>query len=464
MQGRPANTIRELRTRLNASLFPSAPRGGTALGRGEKLIVFIALMALAIILQLFRVGPSVGLNSIWAEDGLVFFQGALSQGFVDAVTTPYAEYLVVVPRLIGEVGNLVPLRDAPAAISITSCFVIALSGFVVWWASAAHIRNPILRGTLVVATILAPVASLEAVASGAYALWYMLFATFWLLLWRPATTRGAVLGALFILATALSSPGVLFFAPVVALRAIAARGRRDLLLLGSYVLGVAIQIPVIASSTEGTVTAQWTSDIWTGYLQRVVDGAVFGEALGGTAWENYGWPFLIALLTCLLVGLAFALAHTSRSARYFTVIAIPTSLAMFVVSVYQRAVGSATIWPPNFHFGVGGRYAIVPALLLVSVALVLIDQSGWAKRGPSALSWAGMAVVAIVALSVVTSFDVKESAARGTPSWIDALNEAAATCTEEHLPAAAVKTSPPGFGVALPCDRIVAASDAPAAR
>jgi hypothetical protein len=426
-------------------------------------VVVSALIALAIILQLFRVGPSIGLGSIWAEDGL-FLQSAASHDFIDAVTSSYAEYLVVVPRLIAEIGNLVPLRDAPVAISIASCLVIALSGLVVWFASAGHIRNPYLRGTLVAATILAPVASLEAVVSGAYVLWYMLFATFWILLWRPATTRGVVLAALFVLATALSTPGVLFFAPVAALRALAAQGKRDVLILGAYVLGLAIQLPVIATSTEGTVSPHWTNDIWTGYLQRVVDGAVLGEHLGGVAWAHYGWPFLIGLAVCLLIGLAFALARTNRVGRYFTVLAISISAAMFVISSYQRAVGGVMMWPPNIHFGLGGRYAIVPALLLVSVALVLVDQSSSARRVPGQLPWAGVAVIVIVLLSVVTSFDLEEPDVRGTPSWSDGLAAAARTCAAEHLTVATVQTSPPGFGVTLPCHRIVAASIAPAAR
>jgi hypothetical protein len=469
MNGRVPGAVRRLRESLDRSLFAAATGPRPGLGRGGFALVLLALLALAAVLQVFRVGPHAALGALWAEDGQVFLQGALLQGFLDAVFDAYAGYLVVVPRLIGEVGNLVPLEDAPAAISLSAALVVALSGLAVWYAGAALIRNPYLRGTLVLVMVLSPVASLEAVAAASYVSWYMLFATFWLLLWRPPTSRAAVLAGLFILATALSNPGVWYFAPVFALRLLVARDRRDALILGSYALGSAIQLPVTLSSTENTVDPVWTGDIWTAFVQRVVDGAALGESLGGEAWSSWGWPFLIALLAvaagCLLAGLL----RTTPSARWFAAIAIPTSLGMFVISAYQRAVGFVMTWPPGADSGLGGRYAIVPALLLVSVALVLIDQSLKPRRGPRHLPWLGIAAVVVLLVGVVTSFDVGDRAARGEPSWDSALEAAAATCPAkpppaDPNPAAAVASAPAGFVVYVPCDQLISFSDDDAAR
>ena len=231
--------LQALRAHLNRWLFPSPPESKSRLAWWEGLILIVALLALAIVLQLLRIGPSNSLHSLWAEDGQIFLQGALTRSFLPDLFETYAGYLVFVPRLIGETTNLVPLSDAPAAIAISSGIVVALSGLAVWFASAAQIRNPYLRGTLVALTILTPVAALESVASAAYVPWYMLFASFWLLLWRPPTTRGAVLAGLFLLATGLSSPGVWFFAPLAGLRAIAARDRRDLTILAGWAIGIA---------------------------------------------------------------------------------------------------------------------------------------------------------------------------------------------------------------------------------
>lgn len=197
-------TVKRLRESLNRSLFlPSASEAVRFRG-WEAGVILASFLALAASLQLLRIGPSTALNSLWAEDGTVFLGGALTHGFFDAVTTPYAEYLVVIPRLIGEVGAAVPLHDAPVAMNLAAVLLIAISGAVVWFASSGHIRSPYLRALLVMLTVLCPVSGIEAVASPTNVSWYTTFAVFWLLLWRPATTWGACLGGLLILATGLS--------------------------------------------------------------------------------------------------------------------------------------------------------------------------------------------------------------------------------------------------------------------
>lgn len=460
---RSINGLRALRLHLRESLFTAPADRRRRFGRGEAAALLLGLLALAILLQLFRAGPKVALDSIWAEDGPIFLQGGISDGIAATFHT-YAGYLVFVPRVIGEIGALVPIRDAAAAIAISSTIVVALSGLAVWYGSAALIRNPYLRGALVALTILAPVANLESVASGAYVPWYMLFAAFWLLFWQPRTTLGAVLAGVFLLATGLSTPGVWFFAPMAILRAIAARGRRDLIILAGFGLGAMAQIPVIAVNTEPQVTPLWTSDIWTAYLQRVVDGGAFGERLGGIAWEHWGWTFLVALLACLVVGLLVGLRRGDAGVRWLALIAIPTSIVMFVFSVYQRAVGSAMTWPEGIHFGDGGRYAIVPALLLVAVALAMIDHAEWGRRTGLGLGWVGVGAVVLLFGGLATSFDVENVASRGEPPWGAALDAGGESCAAEDLTDAVIPTSPPGWGVAVPCDELPGASNAQAAR
>jgi hypothetical protein len=447
--------------RLGESLFPDAPPARMTLGRGESATLIVALLALAVILQLARVGLSASLNSLWAEDGLIYLQEALWQDSWHAVVHTYATYLVLVPRLIAEAATLVPLQDMAAAMSILSAAVVALSGLVVWHASAAHVRDPYLRGTLAALTVLCPVAGLESLDSAAYVPWFMLFATFWILLWRPRTMRGAVLAALFALATGLSTPGVWFFLPLAALRATAARDRRDLTILAGFAIGAAVQVPVLALNNEPAVAPLWTSDIWTVFLQRVVDGAPLGLRLGGLGWAHLGWPLLIALVLAGLAGLAIGARRSTAGARYLAAIAIPTALVMFVVSLYQRAVGTQMLWVESAYNGTGSRYAVVPALLLVSAAVVLID--GAARRNtlsarPTPLS---AATVALLSVALVTSFWVGDKATRGTPPWDAALKAAAVTCAREGVPDVGVPTSPPRFGLEVQCDRILDAYPSP---
>lgn len=443
-----------MRQTIRRCLFLAPPTDGRRLGRLQLTLLAASLLVLAAILQLLRLGVGNALESLWAEDGSILLQGAFEHGTLDALFTPYAGYLILVPRLIGEVGAAVPLRDAAPAMVVASTFVAALSGLVVWFAAAGHIRNPYLRGALVALTVLSPVASLESIGAGSYVLWYMLFATLWVLLWTPRSTAGAVLGGLFVLLTGLSTPGVWFFAPLAALRLSAARDRRDGAILAGYAIGAAVQVPVLASNSETAVKPQWTNDIWTSYLQRVLDGGVFGERLGGFGWEHLGWALLAALVLASLAALAWVAWRSSLQVRAFAALAVGTSLLMFVASVYQRAVGAQVMWPADTYFGNAGRYAIVPALLLASAALVAIDRWPRPLPGPRRLPWIGLAATALAAVAIVTSFHVADPAVRGTPHWSEAIDSAIATCRREGDETAPVNTSPPGYALFVSCQTL----------
>lgn len=448
-------TISSLRRRLDESLFQDPPPPDPAVAGAPKWLLIAALFVLAILLQMLRVGWSISLHSLWAEDGAVYFSGAVHSGFTGSLFDTYATYLVFVPRLIGEVADLFPLQDAPAAISILSGAVVALSGWIVWEATAGLIESPWLRGSLVLLTVLSPVGGLESTDSGAYVPWYMLFATFWILLWRPRTSLTAGGAGLFALLTGLSTPGVWFFIPVALLRTLAVRDRRDGLLLAGYWAGAAVQIPVLAFNKEEAVTPLWTHDIWTSYLQRVVDGAFLGLKLGGKAWEHLGWPLLIVLTILLLVALVYGLARSNLTARLLALLAIPISLVMFVVAVYQRAVGTEMVWPAHIWSEAAGRYAIVPALLLFSVAAVIIDRRSRRRAGEARPRWLAWGLAALAVVIVGFSFRVEDAEVRGAPPWEASLDHSAEVCEAEPAGAeTGVATSPPGWSLLVPCDEL----------
>lgn len=454
MEGRPTKVIRELRRRLDNNLFPSLPATGETTDRGRQAVVIVGLLTLAVVVQLARIGWSGSLNALWAEDGSVFLQGALTQSFWHAVSTEYAGYLVLVPRLIGEAASAVPLDEAPLVVSTLSAVLVGLSGLAVWYASAAHIANPYLRGALVVATILTPVGGLETIDSASYASWYMLFATFWLLLWRPRTQIGASLAALLILATALSNPGVWFFMPLALLRAIAVRDRRDATILGAFFAGAAAQAVAFAISDYEAVEPVWTSHIWAVLVQRVVDGAALGLRLGGEGWKLLGWPLLIVLTIAGAGALAIGLRRATWSARCLAAIAVPTALGMFIASVYQRAVALPMLWPADSFNGSAGRYSIVPVMLLISVAFVTIEGVRKRRQEPSPRAWLVAGAVALLLVSTAVSLPERQLSVRGTPPWDAALDDAAARCVAKSASEVVIPVSPPGFGLQLPCSTV----------
>jgi hypothetical protein len=443
--------IAELRARLDQSLFREPAAADSPSAWSAKAAIVAGLLVLAVLLQMLRVGWSVSLHSLWAEDGPIYLSGALHNNFGGSLFDTYATYLVFVPRLIGELAGLFPIQDSAAAISILSGAVVAISGLVVWYATADLIESPHLRAGLATMTVLSPVGGLESTVSGAYVPWYMLFASFWVLLWRPRTTAGAGAAGALVLLTGLSSPGLWFFIPLALLRTIAIRNRRDGLILGGFWIGAAVQVPILIFNHETAVQPHWTHDIWTAFLQRVVAGAILGMRLDGKAWVHLGWPFLIALAVLATLALAYGISRTGLTARLFALIAIPTSLAMFVVSAYQRAVGSEMVWRAHTYQEVAGRYVIVPAMLLVSVVAVILDRRSRRQESASRPPWLAIAGLVLALVVVASSFDVENTEARGTPPWHPALVAAARTCDGEHPEEATVQTSPPGWGLSVPC-------------
>ena len=448
MPGRTRNTVGRLREVLDRSVFLPSPSDTLRFRGWEGGVILVCFLAVAVILQLFRIGPSSALSSLWAEDGPVFLGGALSHGFFTAVTMPHAEYLVVLPRLIGEVGAIVPLHDAAVAMNLTAALIVALSGLAVWFASAGHIHSPYLRALLVVLTVLPPVAG-ETVASPANVAWHTTFAAFWLLIWRPATTWGACLGALLIFTTCLSTAAAFFLAPIALLRAVAIRDRNDGLIVGAFGLALAIQLPVTALSDENVSTYFWTDNIFTTFLQRVVNGSVLGIELGGSAWADWGWTFLIAISIAVAIFLA-VLALRASSGRLFAAVTIVTSVTMFFVTSYSRALGDSMTWPPEIYNNVGGRYALVPVLLLISAALALLDS----RRASGGRLVAVIATIAVLLVSVAYSFDVKAAPDRGGPKWKASVDAAAAQCEAKGLTEAPVLTAPEGWSMTVSCEHL----------
>jgi hypothetical protein len=450
MPSRAGNIIRRLREDLDRSVFlPSPPE--TVRFRGwEGGVVLVSFLALAAALQLFRIGPSSALNSLWAEDGPVFLSGALTHDFFNAVTMTQAGYLVVMPRLIGEIGVIVPLHDAAVAMNLTAVLIVALSGLAVWFASAGHIRSPYLRALLVTLTVLCPVSGMETVASPTNVAWQATFAVFWLLLWRPATTWGACLSGLLILATGLSTPATLFFAPIALMRVVAIRDRRDVLIVGPFALGMAIQLPVVALDSEPASASLLTGNIITTFLQRVVEGSVLGLELGGSAWADWGWPFLIAITAAVTAYLVVLLLRASSS-RLFAAITVTTSVVMFLVSGYTRAIGDVMVWPVGVHNGLGARYAVVPTLLLISAAFALIDS----RRSSRGRPVAAIATAAVLLVSLVTSFDANAGSGRGGPQWGESLDTASARCEAKELTEVPVFIAPEGWTMTVSCSHLV---------
>ncbi len=194
-----------------------------------------------------QVGASA-LETIWAEDGRVFLQSALSQGPLAAFSGTYAGYLHVVPRVAAEAAALLPLGLASEVITLAANGIAALCAFAVFVATRPHLRSPVLRALLAVSLVLLPTAGVEVLNNLANVQWYLLTASFWLLLWRPHSRVGNLGASLLLVATALSAPLSVLLVPLALARLTVAPRGRTALPVWLFAGAVAVQFAAASSS------------------------------------------------------------------------------------------------------------------------------------------------------------------------------------------------------------------------
>jgi hypothetical protein len=313
-------------------------------------------------------------NTIWAEDGGVFYPGALLHPLA-SLMQPYAGYLQLVPRLIADAVALLPLRAAAAGFAAAGALVAAACAVFVGHASAGHIRTPALRWLLAAGVILLPSALTELSGNAVNTPWYLLFALFWAMLWRPQTGRGAGLAAAVGFAAASSNALAAVFAPLVLARAIALpRAREHAASLG-WAAGGMLQLIAVARSAG----PHQAGHIGVGlgfYLHSVLVTAVagrhFADVLAAQAGPAAG-ALIPAAVAAAVAG--WALVTGGPRVRLFTATALGLGLALVLVAAIARGWGDPGLDRTSVR---GDRYAATPILLIYSLTAVTVD--GYLRR------------------------------------------------------------------------------------
>ena len=410
--------------------------------------------------------PAVPLNTIWAEDGYIWLRDALSHDLFDALTTPYNGYIQSISRLVAAPVSLLPIQAFAPSMALAGAAIVTGCAFVVWRASSGLIQSPLLRGCLATMMILLPTVGLEMLANVTNTIWFLLFAGFWILLWRPVSFVRACGAASVLFVAVVSTAGALALLPVWILRLFAIRDRRDGVILAAFAVGASLQIGLSwgqndllgePGSPQIALTPHWSPDLLVAYLQRVAGGVAGGQWLSGHLWELLGVVFAILLGGALI---AFAIAAARTRARIFVALALMISLALFVVSGAQRwtAGGSQLMWPLGESNTIGSHYVVVPTLMLLSALIVWLDTlpEPAARRPWRRPAVAAMAFIGVCAL---LTFSVGDGEIRGTPTWTRALRDARAGCvTHETSQEVPVVIAPVKqyvvTSVRLPCDRL----------
>jgi hypothetical protein len=432
---------------MNVRLFVAVPAPAPI--TRERVAVGGLLAIAGVALVLLRAGGTA-LDSVWAEDGWQFLSSALAESFPAPVFEGFAGYASLVPRLLAELAALAPIGWAAAILSLSGAAVTVACAFVVWHASRGHLPDPMLRGFMAAAVIAIPVVGDQTLANVSYLQWVLVLPTFWLLLWRPSSPRTTVAAAAFIALVLASAPPALALAPLALARLVAARSRRDLIVVAGFGVGALFQVVTILISEATAGAAGWHDTLLSAYLLRVVGGVILGHPGSAAVWESTGD------LTLILAGLALAAllvvcAIRAHPGRAVSLLALSLSVLLFLALGYQRDPFGVFMWPDGESNMEAARYTVVPALLLVAAILI---QLQYPPAHVSASRWRGarLGVLAALAVAAATSYYVGDD--KRSVKWSAEVEAARARCEQGVGQATvAIPTSPPGWSADIPCEK-----------
>ncbi len=449
----PAQRGRHVRNRVSwfEPLFPFAERSRTPTWVICALypLAFVALTALAVVRQ----SGVAATNTVWAEDGAIFYQQSRLNGFFHTLTTPYAGYFELGPRVLVQLTRLAPMSEASAVIALTGAGGIALVCCYVFHASRGILPPVWSRMLLAAVIIFLPLATGEILDNDVNIGWWLFFAAFWALLTRPRTRTDAALAGLVCFVATATEPLVALLIPLAIVRVLVMRTdlREEASVIG-FLLALLYQgigiMTAHGTSAWATATAHGAAPALG---LRVGWGWLSGNDLSNhilksshaPVWEATGYVVLLAIV----VG---ALLLRDRATSFFVVTAVGFAVLTFVVPVIVRGVGPNLVGQPLY---VGSRYSATPVMLLWSAVLAEALLLSQALQRP--LVRYAPALVCLLLLVPVWALDFRPANLRTSgPRWNQQVSGAVARCRAHPEGTGNVQISPPGWQVVLPCKDI----------
>lgn len=412
--GRAVGVLREL--------FPEpAERAPQRMPRSVSVILQAAAVCAGVLVMLVRV-PSVPVppwESMYAEDFRVFFPQALQHPW--HMLIPNAGYIELVPRLIAQFAIYVPLRYAAAVFAVSGAFTSAGCALFIFHASAGHVRSPLLRFILALAVLLLPVALIEIADSGVNSPWYMLFALFWAILWRPKTRTGMAVAVAIGFFTAASTAMAVVFLPLLLARLIAIPRLREHAVTAGWAAGCLLQAPFVLGNLDGrdsrAIHLAAPIHVLAFYGHGVVKPAL-GWHLG---WHLQSYVGLrgteLIIGGILAVFFLWAMITQRGQARAFVATALITGFLF--VGFAATLTWWVTVLKVTERWEPGSRYTTLPIYLIEAAAIVAVDSfiHRGKRRGNSRLRSIAAVAALVGILSVGWISDFRYAGRNDTANW-----------------------------------------------
>jgi hypothetical protein len=391
----------------------------------------LALVA-AVVAPLLRQRGAPSWDTIWGEDGWVYFQQAHDHG-LSIVLRGYAGYLQLTPRLLAIPTALVPVREVAAYFALVGAVVGAALAWFVYWATAGWIRSRPVRLALAALVVLLPVLGYENTANATNTIWVLYAVTPWALVATAEDRRGVWLRSVVAFAGATATALSAIFIPLAIVVAVRRRQRPGRIVCLAYGIGLALQFAVVSHTrdTRPHVVVRQAST-----LPQIIGVKVFGQLLVGDRGIRALWDHRSALAVVaplLVLGLIAALLPGLSRRRAELVVAF-TALAViaFVVPVWGRGTNQVAL-ALRLHSLLGpaqaghynpmsSRYSVAPVFLLASALAVGVG-------GRRVTAWTAGLRAAFVVWAVVVcaaGYSVVNLRSAG-PRWTATIDRAART-------------------------------------
>jgi len=441
-----------MRRALAASLYPT-PHAELRRPLWRKLLTPTLAVVVGTAAQVIRLTGTKVFNTVWAEDGTIFLRDALGKPAQHAVFHTYAGYLHLVPRTIAEVARAVPIDDAAIVMGGGAALVIAVLAVVVFRASRDVIASTPLRLVLAASMIVLPATARETLDNTANLHWYLIFAAFWVLLWRPASRTERFVGCVVLVSAALSDPLTLVLAPLALARWVTLPHRGERAFTVTYAAAMAVQLGFALLAEANPVhLAPNVGDLAKVYGLRVAAASLLGDPFTNRLFLTLGWALAWIGGAAVLAVVVFGLRRWNGR-RAVVALAVFTSSAVFLIPMILRWEDSIISTRGSDTLGGGSRYMVVPVLLLIGAFVVIADHAG--QR------WRQAPVASVVAIALAFTwgqgFLVRNERSLG-PLWSTVVAHARTECTSgvENVTVPISPQSPPGkWVVPIPCARLL---------
>ncbi|SER98894.1 hypothetical protein [Lentzea albida] len=395
--------------------LPDEPRHELAwLGHGAAFVASVAFLLLI---------PAgwARLDHLWAEDGARFLLDALSSPALSNLADPYGGYLHALPRLVAELVALLPVEQAAAGFAVCSAVLRALVALITFAGSKAYLRSAPARFALAALVVVLPAGNSETLNNVTNLHWFLLYGTFWALLWRNAPR---VPVAVFVVLSALTSPLIFLLAPIALVRL--PQPRREVPIAFLAALAVQGLTMVFASRTPYSHDEVDPVQVLLASLLRVPVVAFTGSERVSEFYPANGNLVILAAVLVAAVPIAAALRFGDRHGRALVLVATAFSVVLIVACLVLNWAQVLQVQAPGVVMA-AQRYSIAPCLFLFTAIFVGLDAVPARTWERAVVAGSRYLVGILVVVSVFAHLREPGTVLDGVP-WDESVANARAEC------------------------------------